>query len=91
MCSVTIDSLKDKANMNFNDIDKSKLPTYADLVIDANSNKIEKILQFLKDIDNPYFTRHGEIIVKSTYSNENISMQDCIINTLKRKLEREAF
>lgn len=88
---ITVEALNNKAGMSFKDIDKTKLPTYTDLKIDEGSNKIDKILKFLKDFENPYFTRHGEIIVKSTYSNENISMQECIINTLKRKLEREAY
>jgi len=83
-----IKTLNGMAELTINNIDKEKVKTYDDIKIDNTKPKVDKILEFLNDIGNPYFSKYNGIIVKSTYAKNNISMQECLLNSITRKIER---
>lgn len=83
-----INAFNAMAEMTINDIDKEQVKTYDDIKIDNTKSKVDKILKFINDVGNPYFSKYNGIIVKSTYAKNNISMQECLLNSISRKIER---
>ena len=61
------------------------LTVSADELVDINDVKVskdlpkqERIAEFIKQIKNPYFFKCGNFIVKARYTDNGLSMEDCL-------------
>ena len=46
----------------------------------------EKIMRYIKETENPYILRVGDMVVEIEYSNVKKTFNECIINILRQKL-----
>lgn len=46
--------------------------------IDRNLSKPERIAEYVRQIKNPYHFKCGKFTVKAKYSNDGVSLEDCL-------------
>lgn len=58
--------------------DMSALVDIKDVSVDKNLTKEERIAEFVRQIKNPYCFKCGKFIVRAQFSNNGISLEDCL-------------
>ena len=49
-----------------------------DVSVDQNLPKEERIVEFLRQIKNPYYFRCGKFTVRAKYADNGVSWEDCL-------------
>ena len=65
------------------------LTTQKNLKGQRNLKDREKIIEYLKNKENPYILKIGEMVVKMEYSENHKTFNACILNILKERLKNE--
>lgn len=58
--------------------DTSALVDIKDVSVDKNLTKEERIAEFVRQIKNPYCFKCGKFTVRAQFSNNGISLEDCL-------------
>ena len=66
-------------------IDQSSLKDIRDVNINAGLPKEERMLEFVSQISNPYCWRHGDYVVKNSFADTDITLEDRILSYLRMK------
>ena len=56
----------------------SELVDIRDVQVDRNLPKLERILEYLKQIKNPYHFKCGKFIVTARFADNGLSIEDCL-------------
>ena len=67
-------------NVDIQDIDIDTLPDIRDVHINIEEPFLERVLDYIDQIKNPYFNRRGKILVKIEYPETDITIDDCFEN-----------
>ena len=59
-------------------VDADNLVDIRDVQVDANLTKAERILEFIRQIRNPYLFKCGEFVVSVKYADNGVSFEDCL-------------
>ena len=59
-------------------IDREKLVDIRDVVIDRNLPKEERIKEYVRHIKNPYCFKCGKYVVISKFSENGLSLENCL-------------
>ena len=59
-------------------IDTDRLVDIRDIQVDVNLPKQERIVEYVRQIKNPYLFKCGEFVVSVKYADNNVSLEDCI-------------
>ncbi len=65
-------------NIHPTDISIDDLVDINDVTVDKTLTKKERIAEFIKQIKNPYCFRCGNFVVKARYTDNGLSMEDCL-------------
>lgn len=68
--------------------DKDDLVDINSVVIDPAKPKAERMLDFIRQIKNPYLFKVGDIAVKVVYNKNNITLQQQIESLVQANLEK---
>lgn len=71
---------------NIEEIDINEIDNIDDIVVDTSKSKDERIIEFLENIKNPYFFNIDGCIVKFSFSESNITADECTENVMKHFL-----
>lgn len=63
---------------NINDINPTEIDEINEIKIDTNISSTDRIVNFISKVKNPYIFKVNDIIVKMTYSSNNVQAMDCI-------------
>ena len=63
-------------NANLATIDRDELADIRDVKVNTALPKRERILDFIRQIGNPYCYRYGKYVVKVSFSDTDISLED---------------
>ena len=84
------ETLKQKILMNKNieieDVNREEITDIKNIKINDKLPKEERIIDFLKKVNNPYIIKVNDVLVKNTFSNRNIVFSDCFKNVLKNNI-----
>jgi hypothetical protein len=69
-------NLEDLKSVDIRTIDPNDLVNIEDMKINQDIPKRERILEFIKQIKNPYCFRCGKVIVKVSFSNTEVTLED---------------
>lgn len=69
-------------NIHPTDISIDELVDINDVTVSKELTKKERIAEFIKQIKNPYCFRCGDFIVKARYTDNGLSMEDCLQNII---------
>ena len=84
---INCELLKEMKNKNFEDLNSNELVDIKNIEIDTSKPKIEKLIDFIEKIKNPYLFKVGDIIVKIKFSNNNQSFQERMENIILGKMQ----
>ena len=59
-------------------IDRNKLVDIRDVVINTDLSKEERIKDYVRQIKNPYCFKCGKYVVISKFSENGLSLEDCL-------------
>jgi len=78
MIQPTYIDLESMRNVDIRDIEPETIPDIRDINIDSNKPLLERILDYINQVKNPYFIRCGKILVKIEYSETETTIEDCM-------------
>lgn len=64
------------SDFDIRNVDRSKLVDIRDVKVNTALPKRERILDFIRQIGNPYCYRHGKYVVKVSFADTDISLED---------------
>lgn len=65
---------------------ETELVDIMSVVVDQNLPKKERILEFLRQIRNPYHFRCGDMVIHVSYNENGRSLEDCIKSVMMMSL-----
>lgn len=68
-------SMKD---VQLDSVDADSLTDIKDVSVDRNLSKEERIAEFVRQIGNPYCFKCGKFVVKARFSDNGVSLEDCL-------------
>ena len=84
MNNYNIKELEDKINkckkISIDEVDINKLDDLSEIKISKKKKGYERILEFIKNISNPYIFKIDNKIVKIEFTNNGVSAEDSITN-----------
>ena len=66
------------SNVDVRTVDKASLMNLEDAPINKNLPRYERMLEYIKRIQNPYCYICNGIVIKETHSNNGRTMEDCL-------------
>ncbi len=79
--------LKDKINrassIDIRKVNIDDLNDFDDIKIDDSKTSRERIIDFLMEVNNPYFFKCNGYIVKTSFSDYGILAEDCVLDAFK--------
>lgn len=71
-------------NMEMNEINKDKIKDINEIKITRKKSSKQRILDFLNEVENPYFFKvDGKIVQIAFNDDSDLSADDCLYNVLK--------
>ena len=74
----TIAMLESMKNVQLESVNADSLSDIKDVSVDMKLTKEERIADFVRQIGNPYCFKCGKFIVKAKFSENGISLEDCL-------------
>lgn len=72
---MTVEQMK---AVDVRNVDRDELVDIRDVVIDRTLPKEERIQKFVRDIKNPYCFKCGDVVVKSTFADTDLTLEECV-------------
>lgn len=71
-------------NMEINEVNKDKIKDINEIKITRKKSSKQRILDFLNEVENPYFFKvDGKIVQIAFNDDSDLSADDCLYNVLK--------
>lgn len=71
--------------MDFKNIDRDSLVDIQSVKIDTSLPKEERIRDYIRQIKNPYLFRHGKYVVKITFTETDITLEQRLADYVRAK------
>ena len=84
---ITEELLDKLANVDVRTVDPDTLVDIHDVVIDAKQPQQERLMDFLRQIRNPFCYRHGKYVVKVSYVDTDATLEDRMIAYIRSKCQ----
>lgn len=79
---MSIETLTALKNRSDEPTDGTNLTDIRDVSVDRNLSKEERIAEYIRQIGNPYCFKCGKFTVRVRFSDEGISLEDCLAGIL---------
>lgn len=66
-------------------VDRSTLRDIRDVHVNTELPKRERILDFIRQIGNPYCYRHGDYVVKVGFTDTDVTLEDRMLSYIRSK------
>lgn len=80
MDKLTNEILEDMRSVDICKVDPDTLVDIRDVKIRTDLPKVERILDFIRQIKNPYCFKCGSLIIKSTFTEDGVTLEDRLKN-----------
>ena len=67
-------------------IDSNQIGEFAKVKIDTNAPIQTRFMKFMKEVENPYIFKSGDLIVKMEYADNDLNLEKCIERIVKNKM-----
>lgn len=75
--------LEEMRNIDIRTVDRDSLVDINDVKIDMNLPREERLIEFIRQIKNPYCYRCGKVVVKISFADTEVTLEDRLISYLK--------
>ncbi len=79
---MTAEEYRALLDMDFSDANIEQLTDIRNIKVDKNLSQEKRQAQFLKQVGNPYLLRRGSMIIKVSFANNGLSMEQAFENLL---------
>ena len=79
---MTAEEYRALLDTDFGDADIEQLTDIRNIKIDKNLSQENRQAQFLKQVGNPYLLRRGSMMIKVSFANNGLSMEQAFENLL---------
>ncbi len=83
---MTLRELEMLKSVNLKEINRERIVDINDINIDQEKPKEERIRAYLEKVGNPYLIRCGDLIVKMSFSDNDVRLEECIYRYLNECL-----
>ena len=84
-CPFTREQLVAMRNVDVRTVDLDTLRDIRDVNINVELPKEERMLDFLRQIGNPYCYRHGKYVVKVSFTDTDVTLEERMLSYLRSK------
>ena len=81
----TKEELEAMKNVDIRTVDINTLRDIRDVKINTDLPKEERILDFIRQIGNPYCYRHGKYVVKISFADTDVTLEQRMLSYLRSK------
>ena len=85
-CTLTMEAVKAMKDVDIRTVDPETLRDIRDVQVRTELPKKERMLDFIRQIGNPYCYRHGKYVVKVTFSDSDVTLEDLMLTYIRSKL-----
>ena len=82
---LTQENLKAMRNVDVRTVYPATLRDIRDVEINTELPKEERILDFIRQIGNPYCYRHGKYVVKVSYADTDVTLEQRLLSYMRAK------
>lgn len=82
---ITQENLETMRGADVRTVDPATLRDIRDVKINTELPKEERILDFIRQIGNPYCYRHGKYVVKVSYADTDVTLEQRLVNYMRAK------
>lgn len=79
--------LDELASVDIRTVDPESLVDIRDITIDPKLTKEEKTTEFIRQIGNPFCFRHGKYVVKVSYTDTDVTLEERILSYIRFKCQ----
>ena len=84
-CTYTQEQVEAMQNVDIRSVDPDTLRDIRDAKVNTNLPKPERILDFIRQIGNPYCYRHGKYVVKVSFTDTDVTLEDRMLSYIRSK------
>ena len=84
-CPYTLEQIKAMQEVDVRTVDRSTLRDIRDVTVNTDLPKQERILDFMRQIGNPYCYRHGKYVVKISFTDTDVTLEDRLLAYIQSK------
>jgi len=81
----TEEQVRAMQNVDLRTVDPDTLRDIRDVKVNTGLPKQERILDFIRQIGNPYCYRHGKYVVKISFTDTDVTLEDRMLSYLRSK------
>ena len=81
----TREQLAAMQNVDVRAVDPATLRDIRDVEVNTALPKRERILDFIRQIGNPYCYRHGKYVVKVSFTDTDVTLEDRMLSYIRSK------
>lgn len=81
----TREQIEAMQNVDIRTVDPETLRDIRDVTVNADLPKRERILDFIRQIGNPYCYRHGKYVVKVSFTDTDVTLEDRMLSYIRSK------
>lgn len=82
---LTCEKLKAMQEVDVRTVNREALRDIRDVEINASLPKGERILDFIRQIGNPYCYRHGDYVVKISFTDTDVTLEERMLSYIRSK------
>lgn len=82
---LTAADIKEMQAVDPETVDRSALKDIRDVHVNTELPKKERILDFIRQIGNPYCYRHGDYVVKVGFADTDVTLEDRMLSYIRLK------
>ena len=82
---LTCEELKAMQEVDVRTVNRESLRDIRDVEINASLPKGERILDFIRQIGNPYCYRHGDYVVKISFTDTDVTLEERMLAYIRSK------
>ena len=82
---LTCEELRAMQEVDVRTVDREALQDIRDVEINTGLPKGERILDCIRQIGNPYCYRHGDYIVKISFTDTDVTLEDRMLSYIRSK------
>ena len=84
-CAYTMEQIKAMQNVDLRTVDPAGQRDIREVKVNTDLPKQERILDFIRQIGNPYCYRHGKYVVKVSFTDTDVTLEDRMLSYIRSK------
>ena len=84
--TITLEELKAMQEVDIRTVDPATLKDIRDVHVNTDLPKAERMLDFIRQIGNPYCFRHGKYVVKVSFSDTDVTLEQRLLSYIHSKI-----